>query len=116
MESGSSQSNEDSGGIFTCSICGIEEFYHYYGKTPPFSKNIMFAEDSYILKDPFSPPKLKEFLLLGSKCNSCQKCVCQYQSCSIFYSKRYCILCASANLAHFPKPVQEKIKKMHTIN
>ncbi|CAG2057684.1 unnamed protein product, partial [Timema podura] len=53
------------GGEFVCSTCGLTEHYTYKGKQPPFCKKISFIDDSYVMKDPFSPPNKNQFLLLG---------------------------------------------------
>lgn len=98
------------GGIFTCIRCGLQERYFYKGKHPPFAK-ILFREDSYVMKDPFSPPNKNQLLLLGSDCSLCNMPVCQSPDCSIFYTKRFCRTCADENLKHFPSEVQIKLKK-----
>ncbi|KDR08158.1 Putative transferase C1orf69-like protein, mitochondrial, partial [Zootermopsis nevadensis] len=64
------------GGIFTCVRCGLKEHYFYKGKKPPFTKKISFREDSYVMKDPFSPPNKNQLLLLGSDCSLCNIPVC----------------------------------------
>nr|CAD7586236.1 unnamed protein product [Timema genevievae] len=61
------------GGEFVCSTCGLTEHYTYKGKQPPFCKKISFIDDSYVMKDPFSPPNKNQFLLLGSDCHLCNK-------------------------------------------
>jgi hypothetical protein len=99
------------GGVFTCVRCRLEERYSYKGKHPPFTKKILFREDSYVMKDPFSPPNKNQLLLLGSDCCLCSMPVCQSQDCSIFYTRRFCRSCAEENLKHFPSAVQIKLKK-----
>lgn len=99
------------GGIFTCVRCGLKEHYFYKGKKPPFTKKISFREDSYVMKDPFSPPNKNQLLLLGSDCSLCNIPVCQSPDCSIFYTRRFCISCAEENLKNFPSAVQIKLKK-----
>nr|CAD7433507.1 unnamed protein product [Timema monikensis] len=99
------------GGEFVCSTCGLTEHYTYKGKQPPFCKKISFIDDSYIMKDPFSPPNKNQFLLLGSDCHLCNKQVCQSQNCSLFYSKRFCQTCAADNIGYFPVQIQQKLKK-----
>lgn len=99
------------GGIFTCIKCGLKEHYFYKGKYPPFNKKISFLEDSYVMKDPFSPPNKHQVLLLGSDCCLCNKAVCQSPDCSIFYTKRFCRSCALENFEHFPTAVQLKLNK-----
>lgn len=99
------------GGIFTCMKCGLQECYFYKGKNPPFNKKILFLEDSYMMKDPFSPPNKNQFLLLGSDCTLCKKPVCQSSDCSVFYTRRFCRSCAEENLNYFPVTMQIKLKK-----
>ncbi|MCL4131533.1 UNVERIFIED_CONTAM: hypothetical protein GTU68_067156 [Idotea baltica] len=94
--------------IFECSICNLKEIYHYYGRNPYFNKHISFLEESYVMKDPFKDRSEASFLLLGSKCVACTKPVCQ--SCSIFYSKRFCLNCAKENNQEFPENIQKKFK------
>jgi hypothetical protein len=101
----------EEGGVFTCIRCGLEEHYLYKGKHPPFMKKILLREDSYVMKDPFSPPSKKQLLLLGSDCCLCNMPVCQSPDCSIFYTRRFCRSCADENLKHFPSAVQIKLKK-----
>lgn len=102
--------NPDGGGIFRCHICGLEEHYDYFGQKPAFLKKIIFTEDSYIMRNPFTPPRQNDFLLLGSKCSCCHNPVCQFQKCSIFYSRRYCMTCAKECCDSFPGAIQNKIK------
>lgn len=101
----------EEGGIFTCTKCGLQERYFYKGRNPPSNKKIVFLEDCYVMKDPFSPPNKNQFLLLGSECSLCNKAVCQSPNCSIFYTRRFCRSCAEENMEHFPAAVQIKLKK-----
>ena len=40
---------------FQCGRCGLTEFCHYFGKEPYFCGGaVKFAEDTFVLKDPFS--------------------------------------------------------------
>ncbi|KAJ9589937.1 hypothetical protein L9F63_016921, partial [Diploptera punctata] len=71
METEKSEGHSNEGGVFKCSKCGLEEHYMYKGKKPPFAKKIVLLEESYVIKDPFSPPNEKQFLLLGSDCRVC---------------------------------------------
>lgn len=103
--------SENPGGIFTCFLCGMNEKYHYYGRSPPFVKSISFTEEVFVAKDPFVPKDQRLFLLLGSHCSVCNKSVCQSKNCSIFYIKRFCINCAKSHYSTFPKQIQKDIQK-----
>lgn len=39
---------------------------------------------------------------LGSRCTVCSNMVCCHDTCSVFYSKRFCAPCARANASAFP--------------
>lgn len=104
-------SKNERGGTFTCGVCGLTELYHYYGRKPPFHKGVTFLEDCYLLQDPFRSETAGSFLLLGAECSACSTVVCQAATCSIFYTKRFCIPCASASMQEFPTEVQTRIKK-----
>ena len=95
---------------FNCSQCGLKENYHYYGKEPKFSKHLKLKEDSYIMKDPFSVSSSGDFLLLGSRCSICDTSVCCSSECSIFYTKRFCLKCATKYYKEFPTQIQTRIK------
>lgn len=96
---------------FECCVCELRETYDYKGRKPPFVRLIKFKEDSYIKRDPFSPKKKELFLILGSDCSSCNKPVCQHSTCSFFYKKTYCSLCAKENAERFPEDVQSRLKR-----
>lgn len=105
------ETTEDPGGIVSCSYCNFEEQYHYKGKKPPFARSFVFLEEGYIIKDPFSPPDKRQCLLIAGDCSMCGKAVCCSSDCSLFYVKRYCVLCARKNSAYFPPQVINKITK-----
>jgi hypothetical protein len=102
---------------FLCTECRMSELVHYYGKKPPFAKNVEFLEDSFIMKDPFSAPPTRNgkrsfteyFLVIGSRCSICDADFCK--DCSIFYSKTFCIRCAHDHVSQFPVEIQSKIRK-----
>ncbi|XP_043944198.1 cysteine-rich DPF motif domain-containing protein 1 isoform X2 [Protopterus annectens] len=60
---------------FECQLCGFTAPYSYYGQKPPNSRSIVFLEECFIMKDPFTPEKGK-FLILGSHCSLCNKITC----------------------------------------
>lgn len=107
----SGETEEDPGGVVSCSKCNFEERYHYKGKKPPFAKSFVFLEDAYIMKDPFSPPGKGQCLMIAGDCSMCNKSVCCSSECSIFYVKRFCMSCVRKNLGYFPPLITNKIKK-----
>ncbi|XP_076200720.1 cysteine-rich DPF motif domain-containing protein 1 isoform X4 [Aptenodytes patagonicus] len=62
-------------GEFKCQLCGLTAPYTYYGQKPPNTRSIVLLEESYVMKDPFTPDKDK-FLILGSHCSLCSRSVC----------------------------------------
>ncbi|GAB0177282.1 polycystic kidney disease and receptor for egg jelly-related protein [Grus japonensis] len=62
-------------GEFTCQLCSLTAPYTYYGQKPPNTRSIVLLEESYVMKDPFTPDKDK-FLILGSHCSLCSRSVC----------------------------------------
>lgn len=102
---------------FLCKECSMSELVHYFGKKPPFVKNIEFNEDSYIMKDPFSIPPSRNgkrsyteyFIVIGSDCVICRSTVCK--DCSIFYNNTFCYRCAHERVSQFPLEIQSKIRK-----
>lgn len=99
---------EKIGGIFTCSYCSLEEKFDYKGAKPPFARQLVYLEDCYIMKDPFSLPNKGEVLVLGADCSVCNKPVCL--GCSIFFAKRFCSKCATDNIQYLPPQLHAKIK------
>ena len=97
---------------FSCFKCGIQEVCHYFGRKPPFvAKQIEFAEDTYVMRDPFSPREVgrANFLQIGGHCNNCKRTVCV--ECSTFYYKRFCNECCAQYLSEFPPEIGTKIQK-----
>ncbi|XP_075298605.1 cysteine-rich DPF motif domain-containing protein 1 isoform X2 [Opisthocomus hoazin] len=97
-------------GEFTCQLCGLTAPYTYYGQKPPNTCSVVILEESYVMKDPFSPDKDK-FLILGSHCSLCSRSVCVGTECSLFYSKRFCLPCVNENLEAFPLEIREDMDK-----
>ena len=95
------------GGIFTCNFCSLNEYFDYKGTKPPFARQLLFLEDCYIMKDPFSPLNKGETLVLGADCSFCKRPVCL--GCSIFYTKRFCKDCALENIKNLPSQLHKKI-------
>lgn len=108
MDSQKQEPKRDPGGTFICSSCKLMEKFNYKGTKPPFARNILYLEECYVMKDPFSLPGRGEVLVLGGDCSLCQKAICS--ACSIFYTKRFCKDCANDNLKNFPPQLQTKIK------
>lgn len=104
---------------FKCEICAFSERCHYKGKRPPFANKIELIEESYVMKDPFSPPpgahstksNSEYFIVIGAHCMDCDRMVCKSSECSIFYTKTFCLSCAKNHIRSFPVEVQSKIKK-----
>lgn len=105
---------------FKCEQCGFLATCNYKGTGPPFSKNIKFAEECYIMQDPFSPPpgnassksNSEYFIVIGADCCDCSKVVCAATACSMFYRKTYCFNCAYQSISSFPLEIQSKIRKI----
>lgn len=105
---------------FKCESCGFIAVCNYRGRAPPFSKNIKFAEECYIMQDPFSPPpgnssnksNSEYFIVIGADCCSCSRIVCASNACSLFYQKTYCCNCAYQAISTFPLEIQSKIRKI----
>ncbi|XP_043944196.1 cysteine-rich DPF motif domain-containing protein 1 isoform X1 [Protopterus annectens] len=95
---------------FECQLCGFTAPYSYYGQKPPNSRSIVFLEECFIMKDPFTPEKGK-FLILGSHCSLCNKITCVNGDCSIFYTRRFCLPCAKSAIQDFPKELQHELEK-----
>ncbi|KAG0713451.1 Cysteine-rich DPF motif domain-containing protein 1 [Chionoecetes opilio] len=116
MESECNEVNtkDEKGGTFLCENCGLRETYHHYGRRPPFHRGVAFQDDCYVMRDPFQSQATSSFLLLGSTCTVCDRVVCQATSCSVYYTARFCVGCAEANLTEFPKEMQQRINKAHT--
>lgn len=104
---------------FKCESCGFVAVCNYQGSSPPFSKNIKFAEPCYVMQDPFSPPpgnasgksNSEYFIVIGADCCRCSKVVCVASTCSLFYQKSYCCDCAYQTITSFPLEIQSKIRK-----
>lgn len=102
---------------FTCSSCAMSEFVDYFGKSPPFTRNMELLEDSYIMKDPFTVPPSKHgkrsfteyFISIGSHCSLCQTVVCK--ECSLFFKSSFCYPCAETKVHQFPLEIQSKIRR-----
>ena len=95
--------------VFQCKNCEFTTHYKYFGKQPPFCREIILLEDAYVVKDPFT--REGGFMVIGSHCSLCHSEVCCNQKCSIFYSKRFCMQCCLNHLDEFPSEVQQEILK-----
>ena len=103
-------SKEIATGVFKCSYCSLEERFDFKGIKAPFSRQLSYTEECYIMKDPFSLPNKGEVLVLGADCNFCKKTVCL--ECSIYFGKRFCLKCASSNIQNLPSQLHSKIKNL----
>ncbi|XP_063072960.1 cysteine-rich DPF motif domain-containing protein 1 [Engraulis encrasicolus] len=97
-------------GTFICELCGLTTPFSYFGQKPPNTRAIVLLEESFVLKDPFSPDREK-FIVLGSCCTVCQKPVCVGTECSLFYTKRFCLPCVREHLDQFPQQIQTELAK-----
>ncbi|KAB0803574.1 hypothetical protein PPYR_00544 [Photinus pyralis] len=97
---------------FSCKLCNLHERYDYFGKSPEFVRNYKLKEDSYVLEDPFAPPKRGEYLILGAHCVQCKISVCKDSNCSFYINGTYCMPCAKSCRYNFPKLVQEKLNRI----
>jgi len=102
---------------FRCSGCAMVELVDYFGRCPPFVKNLELLEESYVMRDPFSAPPTKlgkrsfteYFIVIGSNCHFCESQICK--DCLIFYKSSSCFPCAEQRLPDFPLEMQSKIRK-----
>jgi hypothetical protein len=96
---------------FVCSLCNLTEKYDYFGRKPPFCKAVVFVDDSYVMRDPFSSSRDNNanFLLLGSNCAVCSKPVCQ--ECSLFFTRRICSICSKEKINLLPEELRKRINK-----
>ncbi|XP_053055499.1 cysteine-rich DPF motif domain-containing protein 1 isoform X1 [Acinonyx jubatus] len=62
-------------GVFKCQLCALTAPYSYVGQKPPDTQSVVFLEESYVMKDPFTSDKGR-FLVLGSQCSLCSRLVC----------------------------------------
>ena len=93
--------------LFECSICDFSSNYDVLGRTiKECSDSIVFMEDSFLLRDPFSGGC--RVVCLGSFCRICGEQVCASQTCSLFYVHRFCGKCALENVKAFPDQLQRR--------
>jgi len=96
--------------IFACCVCDLKERYDYKGARPPFARQLLYLEECYVMRDPFSLPNRGEALVLGADCSKCKRAVCL--ACSIYYTKRFCSECASNELHNLPVQLHGKIASL----
>ncbi|KAM6161511.1 cysteine-rich DPF motif domain-containing protein 1 isoform 2-T7 [Erethizon dorsatum] len=96
--------------VFECQLCGLTAPYSYVGQKPPDTQSVVLLEQSYVMKDPFSPDRGR-FLVLGAQCSVCGRLVCVGPECSLFYSKRFCLPCVRENLGAFPPEIRQDLEK-----
>ncbi|KJE96837.1 hypothetical protein CAOG_07099 [Capsaspora owczarzaki ATCC 30864] len=109
-----------------CSLCAHPVPYDYTGKTPPFAPRVVFLEDVFAIRDPFAVAAQtaslaaaslpKRCLAMGARCAECNRIVCMQATCSLFYQKRFCALCAKQWANCFPsqlKPDLERLREGH---
>jgi len=95
--------------VFKCSRCNFSAKYDYFGKNPSFCRTLSALEDVYIMRDPFTEER--RAILLGSHCTACTDLVCSSQECSLYYTRRFCLQCVSANQNEFPSQIVMEVKK-----
>ncbi|XP_028414413.1 cysteine-rich DPF motif domain-containing protein 1-like [Dendronephthya gigantea] len=95
--------------VFQCKNCNFSTHYDYFGKQPPFCKEIILLESVYVIKDPFT--RETGIVILGGHCALCHTEVCCDQKCSVFYSKRFCIPCSMKYFKEFPAEIQKDVQK-----
>lgn len=103
-------SDQDATFIFACSICDLKERYDYKGTRPPFARQLLYSEECYVMRDPFSLSNKSEVLILGADCSKCKRTVCS--TCSIYYARRFCLECASSELRNLPLQLHSKITSL----
>lgn len=96
-------------GTFLCCVCGFSCSYDCFETRAPFSHHMVFLEKAYLLKDPFV--EYEDVICLGSDCTICGKSVCKGNSCSIFFTKRFCIHCFQTVSHAFPEEVRAKVER-----
>ncbi|XP_058164921.1 cysteine-rich DPF motif domain-containing protein 1 isoform X2 [Dasypus novemcinctus] len=92
-------------GVFECHLCTLAAPYSYVGQKPPGTQSVVLLEESYVMKDPFTPDTGR-FLILGSRCSLCSRL-----ECSLFYSRRFCLPCARQNVEAFPQEIRQDLEK-----
>lgn len=95
---------------FNCSLCGMTSKFEYFGKKPPSAKNFVFIERVFCIQDPFGSKN--SVLAIGANCSECHKEVCMDRSCSIFYCKRFCGMCAKNMKSKFPAEMHGEINRL----
>ncbi|XP_019848845.1 PREDICTED: cysteine-rich DPF motif domain-containing protein 1-like [Amphimedon queenslandica] len=96
-------------GSFRCERCGFTSLVYSFSKSCPFSSGLVFSEDCFIGRDPFS--EKHKPLVLGSRCAACHRAICVSQDCSIFYTRRYCKDCFDNNRSRFPLELQKELQQ-----
>lgn len=110
LATSSSSSKANAVDVFRCTYCSLQERYDFKGSKPPFARQIVYSEECYVMRDPFSLPNKGEVLILGSDCSICEKSVCL--GCSIYFGKRFCSKCAVTNMNILPVQLHPKIKNL----
>ena len=117
--------------VFKCEICKLHSNYNYYGTKPlerhqetnvqssssksssSRKEDITLLEKCFVCDDPFLENKSRNYLILGSRCNRCQKMICVSSKCSLFYyTKRFCINCAAEYVDEFPNEIKTELVKI----
>ncbi len=113
--------------VFKCHLCNLFARYDYFGTKPlerhyssatstnqqqKQKETLILFESAYICDDPFSELKSNNYLVLGAKCNICNKQVCVSSECSfIYFNKRFCFKCATQYENEFTNEIKLEINK-----
>ncbi|OQV23304.1 hypothetical protein BV898_02753 [Hypsibius exemplaris] len=112
---------EDDGGIFECSMCLMQEGFHYFNKDPnPKWSKFRYTEEVFLCRNPFLPATVKAqdsntpYLVVGGICSSCSKSVCLDAACSFYWQRRFCVKCAANDDLsghHLPSSIVSEAKR-----
>ncbi|KAL5261338.1 hypothetical protein ACHWQZ_G007138 [Mnemiopsis leidyi] len=92
--------------LVVCQICQINLPYDFYGKKAPYCPGVIYFDDTYLLRDPYSPePRV---VAVAGPCDLCSSIACL--DCSVFYTKRFCGKCILENSDGFPSQIVVGIK------
>ncbi len=95
---------------FKCEICNNFTCYSFFGKQNQASPSIIFFNDVYFLRNPFSP-SCNTPIIMGGNCSECTKAVCASPGCSIYYKSLYCANCLHLNTLHLPEELIQLFRK-----
>eukprot|EP00916_Digyalum_oweni_P002280 GHVL01004159.1.p1 GENE.GHVL01004159.1~~GHVL01004159.1.p1 ORF type:complete len:120 (-),score=11.83 GHVL01004159.1:118-477(-) len=101
-------------GVFCCTYCNFEVPYDYFGEKPKYDhERLQYLEPVFALRSPFSGATSRS-IAVGALCCECGRQVCLQESCSIFFTKRFCRDCIVNNRDAFPPAERREILKLFT--